>query len=446
MKEKILNNLTLKLLALILSIVIWILIVNAYDPYMSMTFSGITVQLENEETLTDKGYTYTVLDGSRISVTVSGPSSKLSSLSSSNIIATADLSTLSDTSDYVDITVRVEKNGRAVEDVTATPSQTSVRLSIENRSSKTLDIQLTTVGSLEDNYALLNSSISPETVTITGASSDVDEVAYASAIYDLTGISEDIDDTASIVLYDSSGNTIDSDSLTLSTREVHYTADVELSKEVSLVLTTSGKPAAGYKVSSITPESDTIVITGDSSVINSISEVAIPSDALNVEGLSDSTTFRLWIEDYLPSDVSLASESMITVRVEIEPEAAGTITLPASEISVTGVEDGLTGTVSTENLTIQVEGSQSAIDSLTAESLQASVSAEGLSEGSHTVDISFSPPSGVYVTGEYEATLTLSEKSSQTSTQSTSSTQTSVTRTSSAQTTAEQESDSGTEE
>jgi YbbR domain-containing protein len=137
---------------------------------------------------------------------------------------------------------------------------------------------------------------------------------------------------------------------------------------------------------------------------------------------------------------------MITVRVEIEPEAAGTITLPASEISVTGVEDGLTGTVSTENLTIQVEGSQSAINSLTAESLQASVSAEGLSEGSHTVDISFSPPSGVYVTGEYEATLTLSEKASQTSTQSTSSTQTSVTRTSSAQTTAEQESDSGTEE
>lgn len=421
MKEKILNNLTLKLLAVIISIVIWILIVNSYDPYTSMTFSGIAVQLENEDALTEKGYSYTVLDGSRISVTLSGPSSKITSLSASNISAVADLSSLRENSNYVDIIVRVERNGRAVEDVTATPSQTSVRLNIENRSSKTFDIQLTTVGNLENNYALLDGAISPDSVTISGATSDIDNIALVSVVYDLSGINHDIDDTAAIMLYDSSGNTINADSLSLSTREVHYTADVALSRQVPLVLTTSGKPAAGYKVSAITPETDSITISGDSAVISSIGEIAIPSSALNVEGLSASTTFRIWISDYLPSDITLASDSMVTVRVEIVPEASGTITVPLGAIAVKGAADGLTGTLSGQSLTVQAEGSQSVMNSLTAEALGASVSASGLSEGSSTAKVTFSPPAGITVKGEYQVRLTLTR----TTTRAAESTQTS---------------------
>lgn len=411
MKEKILNNLTLKLLAVIFSIVIWILIVNSYDPYTSVTFSGISVTLENDDALTEKGYSYSVLDGSRISVTLSGPSSRVTSLNSSNVTATADLSTLQDNSDYVDITVRVVKNGRAVEDVTATPSQTSVRLNIENRSSQTFDIQLTTVGEPESNYAILNGSITPSTVTVSGASSDIGNIALAGAVYDVSGLDHDIDGTAPIVLYDSSGNTISTDNLSLSTREVHYTADVSLSREVPLVLTTSGKPAAGYKVMQITPDSDTITISGDSEVISRISEIPIPSNALNVEGLSDSTTFRLWVEDYLPSDIALVSDSMISVRVEIGPEASGVITLSASAIAPVGASDGLSAQVSGKDLRVQVEGSQAAINSLTAEGLAARVSAAGLAAGTYTVDVTFSPPSGVIVTGEYKMTLTLTRES-----------------------------------
>ncbi|MCH3987104.1 MAG: CdaR family protein [Lachnospiraceae bacterium] len=414
MKEKILNNITLKLLAVIFSIVIWILIVNSYDPYSSVTFSGISVTLENGDVLTDMGYTYSVLDGSRISVTLSGPSSKVTALNSSNVIATADLSTLRDNSDYVDITVRVVRNGRAVEDITATPSQTSVRLGIENRSTQTFDIQLTTVGEPESDYAILNGSITPSTVTISGASTDVENIALVSAVYDVSGLNHDIDDTAAIMLYDSSGNTISTDNLSLSTRQVHYTADVSLSKEVPLILTTSGKPAAGYKVNQISPDSDTITISGDSEVISSISEIAIPSDALNVEGLSDSTTFRLWLEDYLPDNISLVSDSMVSVRVEIEPEATGTVTLPSSAVTAVNVPDGLSAQVSGRDLTVQVEGSQSVISSLTAEGLSATVNAAGLSAGTQSVTVDFSPPSGAAVTGEYQMTLTLTRQTTTT--------------------------------
>ena len=102
---------------------------------------------------------------------------------------------------------------------------------------------------------------------------------------------------------------------------------------------------------------------------------------------------------------------MISVRVEIGPEASGVITLSASAIAPVGASDGLSAQVSGKDLRVQVEGSQAAINSLTAEGLAARVSAAGLAAGTYTVDVTFSPPSGVIVTGEYKMTLTLTRES-----------------------------------
>ena len=52
----------------------------------------ITVQLINTQSLTDKDYSYEVVDGGKISVTVSGPKSVVTDLKTSDISATADLS------------------------------------------------------------------------------------------------------------------------------------------------------------------------------------------------------------------------------------------------------------------------------------------------------------------------------------------------------------------
>ena len=58
----------------------WTVIVNVYDPTTSYTFSNITVQLINTQSLTDKDYSYEVVDGGKISVTVSGPKSVVTDL------------------------------------------------------------------------------------------------------------------------------------------------------------------------------------------------------------------------------------------------------------------------------------------------------------------------------------------------------------------------------
>ena len=73
MKEKMFKNLSLKILSAIFAVVLWTVIVNVYDPTTSYTFSNVSVQLINTESLTDKNYSYEIVEGGKISVYVSGP-------------------------------------------------------------------------------------------------------------------------------------------------------------------------------------------------------------------------------------------------------------------------------------------------------------------------------------------------------------------------------------
>ena len=70
MKEKMFKNLSLKILSAIFAVVLWTVIVNVYDPTTSYTFSNVSVQLINTESLTDKNYSYEIVEGGKISVYV----------------------------------------------------------------------------------------------------------------------------------------------------------------------------------------------------------------------------------------------------------------------------------------------------------------------------------------------------------------------------------------
>ena len=140
MKEKMFKNLSLKILSAIFAVVLWTVIVNVYDPTTSYTFSNVSVQLINTESLTDKNYSYEIVEGGKISVYVSGPKSIVTNIKASDIVATADLSKISAFADYVDIHVSVVKDGQVLNNVEATPKTSAVRLSIENRDTKTVNV------------------------------------------------------------------------------------------------------------------------------------------------------------------------------------------------------------------------------------------------------------------------------------------------------------------
>ncbi|MBP5565549.1 MAG: hypothetical protein J6X45_07495 [Lachnospiraceae bacterium] len=54
MKQKLTHNLNLKVLAVLFSVMIWIIVVNIDDPVKSVQFNDVPVQVINESALTDE--------------------------------------------------------------------------------------------------------------------------------------------------------------------------------------------------------------------------------------------------------------------------------------------------------------------------------------------------------------------------------------------------------
>ena len=213
MKEKIFKNFSLKLLSAVFAVVLWTVIVNIYDPNTSYTFSNITVQLINTQSLTDKDYSYEVVDGGKISVTVSGPKSVVTDLKTSDISATADLSKVTAFTDYVDIQVQVIKDGQVLNNVEAVPRTSALKLSIENRDTKTLSLDVNTTGSTASGYTVASTSSSPTYIKVTGPTSLLESVAALSVNIDVSGAKEDISTSADVKMLDEDGNEIVNDNI-----------------------------------------------------------------------------------------------------------------------------------------------------------------------------------------------------------------------------------------
>ena len=395
MKEKMFKNLSLKILSAIFAVVLWTVIVNVYDPTTSYTFSNVSVQLINTESLTDKNYSYEIVEGGKISVYVSGPKSIVTNIKASDIVATADLSKISAFADYVDIHVSVVKDGQVLNNE-ATPKTSAVRLSIENRDTKTVNVVSEITGSAADGYAVVRRVLNPTSVKVTGPSSVIDNIDHAGISFDVTGATADVTGTADIHLYDSDNNEINDSSVELTQTSVGYTAQVVRTKTVSIEVKTSGKPADGYRVSGVTLNRDSVVVYGDTNMLNSLDKIVIPASNINVDGLTENKVYKFGLSDYIDKSLTILDNARIEVTVRIESTGNKTITLNTSDIKVSGLETGMSYSFEDRTFSIDVEGSETAIAALDASAITMTADLSTYNKsGIQSITLSVKLPDGV---------------------------------------------------
>ncbi len=404
MKEKIFNNFSLKILSALFAVVLWMIIVNIYDPNTGFTISNVNVQLINTESLTDKNYTFEIVDGSKISVYVSGPKSVITDIKSSDIVATADLSQITAFADYVDIDVKVIKDGRVLNNVEVTPKTTAVRLDIENRVTKDFTVNAGMTGSVAAGYAVIGHGISQTTVKVTGAASLIEKIDEVRAVCDISGASGDVVTEVPLLLYDEEGNALDSSGLEMAKDTVTFQVYVRNSKTVPIRCEgTSGTPAYGYEVQAVELSMQEVTLAGDSTVLDNIAEVVIPADILDVESVSADKTVNVNIQEYVPEGVYVVSNGNVDAVIRMGTLGKREIAVNTGSIRIEGLSEGFTAQViSPAALRIQLTGSREVINSLTAGSLSLRISLDSLTEGVHTVAVEVSVPAGCTLTGSYE--------------------------------------------
>lgn len=359
MKKALTRNLGLKLASLVLAFVLWFLVAQIYDPKDTVTFNNIQVRLINTELLDEEGKVYEVLDNSNlVRVTVTGPQSIVKSeLRRSDIVAEADMSKLTDIN-TIAITYYCENVSN--DSVEIKGNHDSVRLNVEDKTSKWIKLESNTIGEVASGYLIGNVTLDQTNIEVTGPKSAISQVDHAGVDINVTDSTSSLSANVDIKLYDADDNELTLGSVKKNVNSAHMTVEVLATKEVPVEIEYMGVPEDGYMATGEVESSvPTVRIAGTASALVGISAITVPEDRMNITGQSGDLVDIINLKEYLPSNVRLANKSFdgkITATVYIEPIDTKDLTIPADNISITGVPDGMeaevTSTAEEYNITV----------------------------------------------------------------------------------------------
>lgn len=359
MKKALTRNLGLKLASLVLAFVLWFLVAQIYDPKDTVTFNNIQVRLINTELLDEEGKVYEVLDNSNlVRVTVTGPQSIVKSeLRRSDIVAEADISKLTDIN-TIAITYYCENVSN--DSVEIKGNHDSVRLNVEDKTSKWIKLESNTIGEVASGYLIGNVTLDQTNIEVTGPKSAISQVDHAGVDINVTDSTSSLSANVDIKLYDADDNELTLESVKKNVNSAHMMVEVLATKEVPVEIEYMGVPEDGYMATGEVESSvPTVRIAGTASALVGISAITVPEDRMNITGQSGDLVDIINLKEYLPSNVRLANKSFdgkITATVYIEPIDTKDLTIPADNISITGVPDGMeaevTSTAEEYNITV----------------------------------------------------------------------------------------------
>lgn len=402
MRKRLTANLGWKVASFLIAVTIWMLIITVEDPTSTRDFTDITVEEINGEQITDADKAYTFRDGNTVSVRVSGKTSILGRVTPEDIVAVADLSKMSVTGAVV-VDVSCPKYPSL--EISPIGSSTVLTIDIENVIEKSLNVRVVTNGKPANDKYIGTGVATPNLITISGPASDVGNVEEAVVYVNVnSAMTNDISTVSDLVLLDADGQEIKSSTLNISQTRISVNVQIYNTKTVPINFEVTGEPPEGWSLVSAVFEPKTLTLAGPADELADIKEVSLINyDITDMTGnIEESMPVANYLEYSLPENVVMTdSEATVALMVDIEEIITKDFSIPLSRISIEG-DDGYSYSLSNlndsrRNITLSLSGAQSAIEGLSAEDINASLSVTGLDEGDYDIALEIEPIDDVEV-------------------------------------------------
>ncbi|MCD8082077.1 MAG: hypothetical protein LUE86_00790 [Clostridiales bacterium] len=384
MKEKLLNNLGLKILSIFLAFFVWLVVVNVSNPVVTGS-KEVTLEILNEQVLTDAGKTYEISGKGTTTVSYQVHTRDSYLIRASDFKATVDLADLYSVTGSVPVEVEIVNNRDLLVSVEAKPGV--VRVETEDLQRKTFDLRTSTVGSETDGYVLTNISLSPAQVTVEGPTSQVGLISYVGVTLSKDNLDGSVSGVTTPIFYDANGNQITlSDRITVDTEEILYDLTVNKMKVVPIEYEVTGSVASGYQYIGSEINNRTAVITGTSETLNAITAIEISSEALDITGATGDMVVTISLADYLPEGVSLFDDGVAEVEITLQNEQLGerTLVLTGEASELQNASEDLIYEFSPSEISVVIRGLNEEIQDLGASDLGASINVTNLTTGNYT--------------------------------------------------------------
>lgn len=418
MKDRLTNNIGLKVMSLLFAIILWMLVVNVDDPVDEETFRNVPVQVLHEEIFTTKASTYSILDGNEtVSVTVRARRKVLSDIRSSDITVTADIrNRVSNSLSDATLPTDVEIKGFEGDYVEAYTNPRNIQIEIEPSAQKDFTISVKTNGTPRDGNTLGKLVADPKMIRLGGAESQINRVKKVVAEAQVSGLSKSQSVVAELKLLDADDEEIDPALFENNLGSEGLKVDVEILKTKDIPIKVEDddiNPASGYSIGKVTCVPQLVKVAGEEDKIKELEEIVIPAEALKLEDISATQEVSVDLTKYLPDGIVLEDTTADTVIVTVPVEKYGTkvFTIPSNNIVLEKVAGGLKPTVAAlENIEIHVMGSDEALEKMT-EAPSVYVNMEPYTTpGTYTVPIEAELPEGCSLVGSPKVQISLEQQ------------------------------------
>ncbi len=396
MKNKLLNNLGIKILSALAAVIIWVLVVNVDDYKVTKTITDIPITVVNEDAITQQDRVFELDGDGTVDIIVKGRRSLVEGLESGDFIATADMSQLSLTN-AVQVQVK-QVNASGKRQLSITCPNDMVNVSLEKSLEKQINITVRTEGEPAKGYAIGSKTTTPNMITVSGAQSVIKRIQSVQVTVDVTGASSDISTVADLIFLNSDGERVSTQKLDTNIETVNTTVEILQTKEIPVTVQTSGIVADGYGIAGVDYQPTSITVAGKKDALDKLDGLDIHN--ISVSGLTENKEFTIEVANYLPTGVQTTEDmDQIMIQVVVEPIVERDIVLAPSDITMVGQSDMYTysfadasATLAGKVIAAHVTGVQSVVEAMTAADLACSMDVSNLSTGEHNVKLTYTTP------------------------------------------------------
>lgn len=360
------SKLVTALLAIFIAFALWAYVVTNVSVEETTTLHNVPVVFQNEGALTGRNLMLTGGTSQTVTLNITGTRSEILKLSPSNVSVVVDLSRIYDAGrQSVQYTVNWPA-GVVTSDFDYTADNAQISLTVEERISKPVPVDLDYDGRVADGYMADYESLQLDyrTITVSGPASVMEQITQAKININLEGLTQPVDQDFEYILCDADNNPVEVSNVEYvhtDVEAVHVNLSIQRYKEIALELTVIDGGGATEETSSIVLDIETITVSGTDEALAELESLNIGT--VELAELKDTTTLTFPIT--MPAGV-INRTGVEEVKATVSFPALLIKTFTIDNIRAVNVPAGAEGVVVTKQVSVTVRGPRSIIQRMQA--------------------------------------------------------------------------------
>ena len=379
------------IVCVLLSFSLWVYISNVENVNRTVELKNISVTIENESALSESKLVLLPEQVFEVNLRIEGPSKKVYSISKQDFNLEVDLSAYALKSGVNNIPVKIVDYPEGI-NIKNTGNLT-IKVVLENIDEKEINITSKINTTFQDGISEVSSEISPQKVTISGASSFIDKVSQVIIDGSESNISRNFSRTFNLKAVDANGDEVDG--VEISTKKVTYSMKVKKQKEAPIKVDYQGSLPNGISKEFEELSINNIIISGEVDDVDKIE--SIKTEPIYLSNITENK--KITLDLVIPEGINVVGNDtsvILTYNVKnnntvpevTDDEKQITKTIEGVEISYIDEDTAKYNyEYVTKTVNIDIKGTKAELDNITKDQIKVEASVKELTtEGENSVE------------------------------------------------------------